>query len=462
MKAGPKGYSSATAYVLLQLSLENESNADVYTHLIRTATMWLQLEEVRLHFIEANNAMLLLRTLEASYARSSSINTGPYACRSYGLSEYGSVESRLRSALIGTLADASSTPHFVSRYTIESQFVETLQKWLLKGLPQLQACACIVLANMANSDVNRIFMLHHFRVHEILLPLLESSSSAHLRASAAYYLKALLVSGACQQFLSNRPIIRAASCLWGTTHSPHLQYMGVTLANQAIKGSYNLLRQLFDPLSSDHDSPAHDKTFLSLLLQLWRDYYGYRQHEQLTSEVSWTVVNVCSMLWSLRNVPDIKELQNRLLLNHKEIANPLIMLLMQDHHPVARSKVLFLMAVLAQEPLGAEIVSNIIEAAEVFALVSALISQASGSIAAEQEPMRCSCDQRNALILMGRLQKNKVSIHNFARKDCANNFRIRCTAVTRSDSCWECFQISTLRSLVKKAQPTWMMDNAIL
>jgi hypothetical protein len=83
------------------------------------------------------------------------------------------------------------------------------------------------------------------------------------------------------------------------------------------------------------------------------------------------------------------------------------------------------MAVLAQEPLGARIVSDVIEAAEASNLVSVLIVQASWSNAAEEEHMRCNCDQRNALILVSRLQKNKVSIHNVTHVGYANETRSR-------------------------------------
>lgn len=422
---GPEGYSNATSYVLLQLSLENEKDPEIYTYLASTAIEWLQLERVRLHFAEANNAMLLLSVLGTSYKRYSIAMKSISTWNDHSLSKYGSVEPRLRSAVIKTLAEVSTVPQFILHHTLESKFVETLQEWLLKGLPQLQACACVVLANMANSDVNRIFMLHHFRVHEILLPLLESSKPANLRASAAYFLKALLVSEACQQFLSNRPIVRIASCLWGTTDSPHLQYIGITLTKQAVEGSYNMLRQLLEPLSSDPDSPAHNKTFLSLLLRLWQDYYGYRQHERLTSEVAWTVVTVCSMLGSLsplESPPDAEELQNRLLLNHPEVANPLIALLTEENQPVARSKALFVMALLAQKPLGLRIVGSMIDATEVSNLMSSLISRTGLRNTAEQGQMRSTCDHRNALILMSCLQKNKVSIHITTRADCANDF----------------------------------------
>ncbi|KAI9700816.1 MAG: hypothetical protein M1836_002185 [Candelina mexicana] len=331
----------------------------------------------------------------------------------------------MRDSLIQVLSDVSALPEFSAVYPLQSPLIGSLRVWLSVPQTQLQTCACVMLGNVARSDETCRTMVQNYRVHEPLLLALEASNDSQVLHAASGFLKNLVVLAENKITVGKTRIIRVLARLWSLETLPQIQYAGASLARQLITGSYRNIQGLLVPLSADPDSPAHSRTYLSLLLVL------YEKTDQVSTrtEIARTITAICRILNSAHPpvaVDDFEETVHRFYSLHKEVARPLASMVSQSQWPVVRSEGWFAFALMAKNQEGAAAVSH---AMHNFAVIRPLIETVTGKSFnghGALETPEAELDQRqvemkrrdreNAMVLISELLRFRVSpIFNYLR-----------------------------------------------
>ncbi|KAI9755590.1 MAG: hypothetical protein M1835_000804 [Candelina submexicana] len=263
----------------------------------------------------------------------------------------------MRDSLIQVLSDVSALPEFSAVYPPQSPLIGSLRVWLTVPQTQLQTCACVMLGNVARSDEICRTMVQSFHVHEPLLLALETSNDSQVLHAASGFLKNLVVLAENKTTVGETRIIRVLARLWSLETLPQIQYAGASLARQLMTGSYRNIQGLLVPLSADPDSPAHSRTYLSLLLVI------YEKTDQVSTrtEIARTITAICRILNSAHppvGVDDFEETVYRFYSLHKEVGRPLASMVSQSQWPVVRSEGWFAFALMAKNQEGAEAVSH--------------------------------------------------------------------------------------------------------
>ncbi|KAI9715185.1 MAG: hypothetical protein M1812_006164 [Candelaria pacifica] len=326
---------------------------------------------------------------------------------------------QMRDSLIHALSDISALPEFSIVYPLESPLVGSLRVWLTVPQVQLQTCACVILGNLARSDEICQTMVQTFRIHEALILVLESSDDSQVLHSASGFLKNLVVFAENKATVGETRIIRVLARLWSLEALPQIQYAGASLARQLMTGSYSNIQGLLVPLSADPDSPAHSRTYLSLLLVL------YEKTDQVSTrtEIARAVTAICRILNSANPplaVDDFEETIHRFYSLHEGVARPLATMVSQTQWPVIRSEGWFAFALMARNEEGAIAVSH---AMHNVAVIRPLVETVTGKSfngndaletpEAELDEKQLEMkrrDRENALVLLSELLRFRVSL----------------------------------------------------
>ncbi|KAH0537223.1 hypothetical protein FGG08_005965 [Glutinoglossum americanum] len=273
--------------------------------------------------------------------------------------------SRMRFNLIESLSEISSIPEFAPTYPLDSPLIGSLRMWLTVPHTQLQVCACVMLGNLARSDDICWTMVHDFRIHEPLIAILEDGSDPQALHAVIGFLKNLALLAGNKAILGKARLLEVLSRLWALETIPHIQFAGVSLARQVISGSQENVARLLTPLSPDPDSPAHSRTYLTLLLSL----HGKSDQLPTKIEIARAVTAICR---TLNTSPpptlnlDIEDLKLRLFRLHIDVGQPIAVMLGQTKWPLIRSEAWFTFALMARHPEGAAVVSHALHSSEVF------------------------------------------------------------------------------------------------
>ncbi|KAI9820212.1 MAG: hypothetical protein M1827_005834 [Pycnora praestabilis] len=415
--------------VLLRLASDSETSFDDFLALVNSSVAHLHDIRFQNLVIQHRSVELLLSILVDSYSRydgSASIipPLNELAISPPTTSQESEEEKLLtptRSTLIQILSDISALPEFPIAYPLESPLIGSLRLWLSVPQIQLKACACIMLGNLARSDDVCRTMVRDFRVFQPLIIILEESSDSQVLHAATGFLKNLAI------MLENKPILGEAgivvplSRLWSMETLPQIQYAGASLIRQIVNGSYSNIQHLLASLSSDPDSPAHSKTYLSLLLSLERK----SDQTPTKTEVARTVTAICRTLNSSNidaSSEDVKDTQLRLYTLHPDISRPLGVMVSQNTWPVIRSEGWFAFALMARTKEGAAAVNDTMTDLDVFRpLVETVtgrsfVGGSSEEDAALEEPQTpgdesqtemMKRDRENALVLISELLRHK-------------------------------------------------------
>ena len=345
--------------------------------------------------------------------------------------------SAIRSHLVNTLSNLSTSPDFAANYPLESPLVSFLRSWLSTTHSQLQMCACIMLGNLSRSDEACKTMVYQFRIHLTLVTVLRESDDTSVLHAAAGFLKNLALLSANKASLGEAGVISTLPRLWSMDVIPQLQHAGASLTRQLVSNSYANVQRLLASLSPDPDSPAHERTYLSLLLSL-----NEKTDDPSTNiEIASTVTAICRTMSSPQpgvSSKQIEESAHRLYALHPNIAQPLAAMVSQSRWPVVRSEGWFAFALMARSPEGSSAVSDVVHAVEVYQpLVETITGKAfvegrnertgrantedTGSAGGKeefaasegetgQEALMRSRDRDNALILVSELLKNMVCL----------------------------------------------------
>ncbi|KAI9752521.1 MAG: hypothetical protein M4579_005597 [Chaenotheca gracillima] len=281
--------------------------------------------------------------------------------------------SKIRNALIQVLSDISALPEFKVAYPLDNPLVGSLHYWLSASQRQLRICSCIMLGNLARSDDVCWTMVHEFGMHHPLIKILEESESTDVVHAAASFLKNLALMPGNKDVLGECGLVELTSRYSTVDAVPQLQYSGASLLRHVISGSFANIKRLLAPLSDDPDSPAHLRTYLSILLALC----DRTDQAAIKMEVARSVTAVSRALNSSTgpaSQEERDELLDRFYDLHPNVAWPLGMMVNQTTWPVVKSEGWFAFALMAKTAKGCEAINSLLTDPEVLKPLVELIT----------------------------------------------------------------------------------------
>ncbi|KAJ5341583.1 hypothetical protein N7541_010707 [Penicillium brevicompactum] len=311
------------------------------------------------------------------------------------------------------LAEVSASPLFAQNYPLDSALSHTLKSWVTASEDQLQICACVMLGNLARSDEVCQVMVRELKIHEELIAVLKGDSRGAVLHSSLGFLKNLAIAGDNRSALGEAGIIPAVSRLWAYDSVPQVQFSAASIARQVIISSVTNISHLLALLSQDPDSPAHQRTYLSLLLSLFEK----TDSTPIKTEIGRTVASICRTLSPKARGGDAQatELLGRLFTLHDGVALPVGAMITQTQWPVVRSEGWFALALMATEQLGCTAVVDCLQKTEITELLKTTLSAGdSDQVQTEEEETKESDksqeakDRENAFVLVQGLLKNEA------------------------------------------------------
>ncbi|KAI9845046.1 MAG: hypothetical protein M1838_001926 [Thelocarpon superellum] len=430
--ASPPGVAQSpdsAAETLLQLALDVDGDLDDMVALINAAIVHLATVRFQQHLLANQSLKLALRSLVKSYSRPSTPDVKDYSATDLTnlppSDQPLSAEEELllgatRNQLVQALSDVSALPDFGRVYPLDSPLVGSLRMWLSVPQAQLQVCACVMLGNLARSDEACRVMVHEFHIQHALIELLRNSDDGRVIHAVTSFLKNLALSPANKDLLGQAGLIEVLSRLWSMDTLPQGQYAGASLARQVVSGSYENIQRLLTPLSPDPDSPAHARTYLSLLLLLC----DKSDQWPTKTEVARTLAAMCRLLHSSQlDAPrdEVQGVLHRLYALHPDVARPIVTAACYSKWAPIRSEGWFACALMASTKEGAGPVNEAMSLMDTLRPLVEVVTgkSVSGTPAGEHPPSEIPAaeqagsaemkqvDRENALILVSNLLKHQ-------------------------------------------------------
>ncbi|KAL2000830.1 hypothetical protein VTN02DRAFT_2569 [Thermoascus thermophilus] len=388
--ASPDG----TILLLMDLAVDEHTTFAQYACLVNCLVTYLQNE--RFQNVCLSNGMVekLLAVLRRSYSTDADESS----------SEDVQLLAQLRLKINQALSDVSALPQFMEIYPLDSSLSKTLKSWLESPEDQMQICACVMLGNLARSDEVCQAMVRNLEIHKALISILKSEARGAVLHAALGFLKNLAIAGDNKSYLGDADIIPAISHLWGFDTVPQVQYAAASLARQVISSSIKNISRLLERLSPDPDSPAHTRTYLSLLLSLFRK----TDSTPIKTEIGRAIASICRMINS-RTREESNEtniLFERFFSLHEDVARPIGAMITQTQWLVVRSEGLFALALMASTKQGSLAVVDCLENMDVYQVLQSSLSADISESTDDNERLRRSKDRDNTIILVKELLKH--------------------------------------------------------
>ncbi|KAL1963275.1 hypothetical protein VTN77DRAFT_8498 [Rasamsonia byssochlamydoides] len=401
---GIEGSPDGTIVLLMNLAVDKSTTFAQYACLVNCLVAYLRNERFQSACIRHRLVEQLLSVLRHSYATDADESS----------SEDVQLLSQLRLKLNQALSDISALPQFADTYPLDSPLSNTLKAWLENAEDQLQICACVMLGNLARSDEVCKFMVERLEIHKPLIAMLKTDARGSVFHAALGFLKNLAIAGENRQHLGDAGIIPAVSHLWTFDIVPQVQFSAVSLTRQVITSSFQNVSRLLDSLSSDPDSPAHERSYLSLLLSL----FGKTDAPPIKTEIGRSIASICRTVTSRarEGQDDAKALLERLFSLHEGIARPLGAMITQTEWPVVRSEGWFALALMASSPAGSLAVVDCLQNMDVYQLLEDSLTAEIPASASEAEKLQKSKDRDNVVILVKELLSNDPEFLSESRK----------------------------------------------
>lgn len=319
--------------------------------------------------------------------------------------------AQLRLKINQALAEVSASPLFAQHYTLDSPLCQTLKSWVVATDDQLQICACVMLGNLARSDNVCQVMVRDLKIHEELISVIKGNARGAVLHSSLGFLKNLAIAGDNRAVLGEAGIISAISRLWAYESVPQVQFSATSIARQVIISSMDNISHLLAPLSQDPDSPAHQRTYLSLLLSLFEK----TDSTPIKTEIGRTVASICRTVSPKARGGDKEAiiLLDRLFNLHEGIALPVGAMITQTQWPVVRSEGWFALALMATNKSGCAAVLDCLHKTEVTELLKTTLG--AGTLnhnepeTEKTDKSQEAKDRDNAFVLVQGLLTNEVS-----------------------------------------------------
>ena len=432
-----------TVNTLLEASIRPGIDLDDAVSLTDAAILHLKYERFQRHLVESDGFPLVLKWLLRTYSEDVDLSIE-------SLPESNSFETthrdaedereiiRVRNALIQASAEVSSLSVFTSKYkSLESPTTHNLEKWLFASQTSLQQFSCITLGNLACSDEICCDMVSDSNISKGLFAILRSSSDSSLLHAALGYLRNLALPEDNKSALGAAGAIDILRRFWTSEPMPQILHLAAAVIRQLVNGSLPNVRKLLTSLSSDKNSPAFSRTYLSLLLST----YEKSDEVAVKTEIARIITAVLRCIHGQQTLqPARDELLFRLYTLHPELTRPLAGMVIQAEFPVIRSEGWFGFALVARSERGRQLVSSVVTDISVFGALEQAVkggsdelqadtatlsasplsahaspispgSRSSGSAQQEQE-MKLK-DRQNAMILLNELLRNGVGFQLF-------------------------------------------------
>lgn len=395
----------ALSLMINQATDESTSFAN-YTCLLNCLLTYLQNE--RFQAVSINNRLVegILSVLHLSYDTDESEIS----------SDESKLLAQLRLSINQSLSDISALPQFAEAYPLGSSLTNILLSWLENKEDQLQICSCVMLGNLARSDDVCESMVRDMGIHKPLVAILRGDAKGSVLHAALGILKNLSIAGDNRSYLGDIGTIPAISRLWAFDTVPQVQFSAASLTRQMVISSLLNISRLLEPLSTDPDSPAYYRTYLSLLLSLFLK----TDSTPIKTEIGRTVAAIFRNLNQAKNEGGESSdgpnaLLDRVFRLHEDIARPIGVMVTQTEWPVVQSEGWFVLALIASTEQGSLAVVDCILNTSVSPLIEEAVkfdfsSLAGGDPEQEKERQRRQKDRDNVLILIDGLLKNKVSM----------------------------------------------------
>ncbi len=345
--------------------------------------------------------------------------------------------SATRDALILSLSDVSTTLPFAENYPLDSVLVKTLCMWLSLPDPSSQLCACLMLGNLARSDVVCKEMVHQLGLHEVLVAILEKSDDLQLLHATLGFLKNLALGVENKGTIAGAGILKPLSKIWSASSRPQLQYAAVRVARQLVNGSLSNIQRLLMPQAWGGNATADENSYLSQLLTL------FDKTDDLS--IQFEISRIVAAIWrcikspaSIQYFSDIVEsISPRLYTMAAGLAKALAVMVTQSRWPIIRSEGWFALALMARSNEGSDAIVDLLRDVDLSkALIEATGSEGSGTtrldsavpgsaisitgaetseLRPETEKDMKAKDRDNALVLVSELLKNSVSTSSYSK-----------------------------------------------
>jgi len=396
---GVENSPGGTIFLLMELAQDEDTTFEYYSPLVNS--LFKYLENERFQNVCISNG--LVEGVLATLRRSFSIEI-----------DNSSVEEtkallQLQLKTNQALAEISASSLFMKYYPLDSPLSQTLKSWVVADEDQLQICACVMLGNLARSDEVCQVMVRDLKIHEELISVLNSDARGAVLHSALGFLKNLAIAGDNRIILADAGIIPAVSRLWAYDSVPQVQFSATSIARQVIISSVENIARLLAPLSQDPDSPAHERTYLSLLLSLFEK----SDSSPIKTEIGRTIASICRTISPKAREGDEQAISilNKLYDLHEGVARPLGAMTTQTQWPVVRSEGWFALALMANNNSGCVAVVDCLQNKEVMEFLRTTLSAdpASEGESEGTNSSQISKDRDNAFVLVQELLKNEVS-----------------------------------------------------
>jgi hypothetical protein len=420
-----------TIDALCELILDPEVESDEYSLLATTLTAYLKNEQFQGKITREVALELPLSVLVDSYSRFSDPGTplppistlqlSPTNPGPENISSPDDFMSQIRTGLVQAFSDISALEEFSGSYPLTSPLTRSLMLWLSLAQKELQICACIMLGNLARSDSVCQSLVEEYAIHEPLIAILSSSNETQLLHASTSFLKNLSLPAGNKSILGSANLISIFSRLWALDTLPQLQLAAISLVRQLVTSNFDNVQRILTPLSPDPDSPAYNRTHLSLLLSL------YERSDQLPirteiARVVTAVLRVFSSELTEANTSTILELQRSLYALHPNLATPLATMVTQAQWPVVRSEGWFALALMSRTGEGAGSVNEVFGGIQLLKTLTETITGGRpppASTGPEGTPVERSeiqeremdiKDRDNALVCVSELLRHRVSL----------------------------------------------------
>ncbi|PWY64740.1 ubiquinone biosynthesis protein [Aspergillus heteromorphus CBS 117.55] len=306
------------------------------------------------------------------------------------------------------LAEISASDSFADFYPIESPLIQTLKAWMTSREDQLQICSCVMLGNLARSDAVCEKMVRDFNIHQDLISILRSDANAAVLHSALGYLKNLAIAGDNRLIFGETGIISSISRLWQYDSVPQVQLAATSITRQVIISTIENISRLLEELPEEGDDLTPKRTYLSLLLKLFRK----TDSTPIKTEIGRIVTSVCRTLVPKSREQDLaaNDLLERVFDLHEDVALPVGAMVTQSQWPVVRSEGWFALALMASSNAGSAAVSRCLPDMGILPLIEQTLDVEFPEPTDETEATQLDKDRGNIVVLLQEILKNDLAV----------------------------------------------------